>query len=173
MLEEAGAAAARGATVLAEIRGHGDAFDGSRGRDEDGRAAALARAVAEALERAGRRPADLVCASRRERLAARGPRRGPGPGDGARRGDGGAAGGGRQVDAGRGPGRLGGAPGGGRHPGDACRVLLPGTVGLEQPEEGLPLARIGTAGSAIGRGCALVTAPGLEGASCALVIEVA
>ena len=34
MLEAAEAAAERGATVLAEIGGHGDAYDPSRGQDE-------------------------------------------------------------------------------------------------------------------------------------------
>src|SRR5262249_19847660 len=45
--------ASRGATVLAEVRGHGSAFDGSRGAD-DGRASrAVARAIAAALADAG------------------------------------------------------------------------------------------------------------------------
>ena len=63
VLEDSAAAAARGATVLAEVRGHGDAFDASRGADETSVAAALARAVEMALELSGRAPAELTCVS--------------------------------------------------------------------------------------------------------------
>jgi 3-oxoacyl-[acyl-carrier-protein] synthase II len=60
-LEPAEAAAARGAPVLAEVLGHGTAFDPSG--DEEGLAAALAAAVGEALASAGLVPGDLDCAS--------------------------------------------------------------------------------------------------------------
>ena len=39
MLEDGAAAAARGATVLAEVGGHGDAYDASRGQDPETTAA--------------------------------------------------------------------------------------------------------------------------------------
>jgi 3-oxoacyl-[acyl-carrier-protein] synthase II len=53
MLEAAGPAAARGARVLSEVRGHGAAFDASRGEDDARAARAVARAVAAALADAG------------------------------------------------------------------------------------------------------------------------
>ena len=53
MLEEADAAAARGARVLAEVRGHGTAFDSSRGEDDARASRAVARAIAAALADAG------------------------------------------------------------------------------------------------------------------------
>ncbi len=53
LLEEAGAAAARGARVLAEVRGHGSAFDSSRGEDAARSARAVERAVRAALADAG------------------------------------------------------------------------------------------------------------------------
>ncbi len=173
MLEEAESAAARGATVLAEIRGHGDAFDRSRGRDEESCAAALARSVTSALRRADRQPSQLACVSL--------------SGNGARRGDRCEA---RGVALALGEATAGlpavaiksmlgeslGASGALQAVTaiESMRAgVLPGTAGLEQPEEGLPLARIGTDSSAVERGCGLVTALGLEGSSCALAIEVA
>jgi len=59
LLEDAGSAAARGAPVLAEIRGYGEAFDATAGEDEPSAAAAVARAVRLALEDAAVDPADL------------------------------------------------------------------------------------------------------------------
>jgi len=53
MLEEAEGAAARGARILASIRGHGQSFDPAVGEDESSTAAAVARAVRLALEDAG------------------------------------------------------------------------------------------------------------------------
>ncbi|HEY8022008.1 MAG TPA: beta-ketoacyl synthase N-terminal-like domain-containing protein, partial [Thermoanaerobaculia bacterium] len=53
MLEEAGAAAARGASALAEVRGHGAAFDSSRGADAARAARAVERAAMAALADAG------------------------------------------------------------------------------------------------------------------------
>jgi 3-oxoacyl-[acyl-carrier-protein] synthase II len=49
MLEAAEPAAARGGRVLAEVRGHGAAFDASRGEDDARAARAVTRAVAAAL----------------------------------------------------------------------------------------------------------------------------
>jgi 3-oxoacyl-[acyl-carrier-protein] synthase II len=53
MLEPAERAAERGVPALAEVRGHGAAFDPSRGRDAAAAAEAVARAVREALDDAG------------------------------------------------------------------------------------------------------------------------
>jgi len=56
MLEEAESAAARGAVVLAEVRGHGTAFDRSRGADPARAARAVTRALVAALDDAGLQP---------------------------------------------------------------------------------------------------------------------
>ncbi len=61
MLEDAGAAAGRGAPVLAEVLGHGSAFAPQRTREAA--AVAVARAVRLALEDAGIGPADVGCLS--------------------------------------------------------------------------------------------------------------
>lgn len=62
VLEEAGAAAARGARILAEIRGHGNCYDPSRGGDE--RAAdAVRRAVNLALEDSGTAASEIGAVS--------------------------------------------------------------------------------------------------------------
>ncbi len=65
MLEAADAALRRGAPILAEIRGHGSAYDPSRGRTPGAAAAAIARSIRLALDDAGLTPAavDVVSAS--------------------------------------------------------------------------------------------------------------
>jgi 3-oxoacyl-[acyl-carrier-protein] synthase II len=60
-LEDAAAAEARGAEVLAEIVGCGNAFDSSLGEDPLEAAAAVARAARAALEDAGLEPSDVDC----------------------------------------------------------------------------------------------------------------
>lgn len=60
MLEEAESARARGARILAEVRGCGEAFNPSPG-DADEAAGAVARAVRLALEDAAVEPGDLDC----------------------------------------------------------------------------------------------------------------
>lgn len=59
LLEEAQNAQARGARPLAELLGHGAAFDASGFRDATAAAAAIARAIAAALADAGRTPAEI------------------------------------------------------------------------------------------------------------------
>ncbi|HEV2990743.1 MAG TPA: beta-ketoacyl-[acyl-carrier-protein] synthase family protein [Candidatus Angelobacter sp.] len=61
MLEERESALARGATILGEIRGHGNAYDPG-GRRECG-PAAIARAMAVAVDDSGLRPSDIGCIS--------------------------------------------------------------------------------------------------------------
>jgi 3-oxoacyl-(acyl-carrier-protein) synthase len=61
LLEAAGAAAERGAPVLAEVLGHGSAF--AAAPDEAGKAEAVARAVRLALEDAGLAPEGVDCLS--------------------------------------------------------------------------------------------------------------
>jgi 3-oxoacyl-[acyl-carrier-protein] synthase II len=59
MLEEAESAAARGAAVLAEVSGHGAAFDAARGADLARAARAVERAMAVALADAGIGPESI------------------------------------------------------------------------------------------------------------------
>jgi 3-oxoacyl-[acyl-carrier-protein] synthase II len=63
MLEGADEAAARGARVLAEVKGHGTRFDPSRGADADRAAAAVAGAIDSALRDAGLGATDVDCVS--------------------------------------------------------------------------------------------------------------
>ncbi len=65
MLEEASLAERRGATILAEIRGHASCYDLSRGQQPESASAALCYAITTALADAGLEPAqiDLVSAS--------------------------------------------------------------------------------------------------------------
>ncbi|MBU08341.1 MAG: hypothetical protein CME13_10265 [Gemmatimonadetes bacterium] len=63
MLEEADAAKARGATVLAEIRGHGSMYDTSGGKDEECAVDVIARAIHMAVEDAGISADDIDCVS--------------------------------------------------------------------------------------------------------------
>ena len=69
LLEDADSASSRGATPLAEITGHGSAYDISRGHDPESLAAALERAIRQALDDAdvsggadGGRAVDVVSA---------------------------------------------------------------------------------------------------------------
>jgi 3-oxoacyl-(acyl-carrier-protein) synthase len=59
MLEDGDSAKARGARVLAEVRGNANAFDCSRGRDANSATRAIARAITEALLRAETAPSDV------------------------------------------------------------------------------------------------------------------
>ncbi|HLE84478.1 MAG TPA: beta-ketoacyl synthase N-terminal-like domain-containing protein [Thermoanaerobaculia bacterium] len=63
VFEPADSAERRGAPALAEVLGHGAAFDPARGRDAASAAAAVARAVRSALAAAGVDPDDVACAS--------------------------------------------------------------------------------------------------------------
>lgn len=63
MLEESTAAAARGVRVLAEIQGHGLAYDPSRGRDQETACGAVRRAILSALQDADLKPAEIHAVS--------------------------------------------------------------------------------------------------------------
>nr|XP_061799063.1 3-oxoacyl-[acyl-carrier-protein] synthase 2-like [Nerophis lumbriciformis] len=63
MLEEASVAKRRGATILAEIRGHASCYDCSRGEQADSASAALQYAVTTALADAGVEPAQIDAVS--------------------------------------------------------------------------------------------------------------
>ncbi len=180
MLEEASSALARGAPILAEIRGHGNCYDCSRGRDE--RAAdAVRRAVYLALADAGLEAGDV------EAVAA--------AANGSVLGD-------RHEALGL-AAALGGG-GGSRHrraesildlPVTAVKSMLgeslgasgalatiallesmragelPGIAGLEQPEPGLPLAGLSAEARRIDARRGLIDAVGLDGNVAALVVE--
>jgi 3-oxoacyl-[acyl-carrier-protein] synthase II len=63
MLEDAEAAAARGARALAEVRGHGSSYDCSRGWDAEHAVAAIARAMRQAMDDARLLPDEIDCLS--------------------------------------------------------------------------------------------------------------
>jgi 3-oxoacyl-[acyl-carrier-protein] synthase II len=167
MLEEAGAAAARGARVLAEVLGHGAAFDPSE--SEAGAARAVARAVRIALEDAGIGPGEIDAAS----LSANGSV----AGDRAEAVGIAAVFGERAADL---PvtaiksmlGEALGASGGFQ----AVALLgtlgdgaLPGILGFARSEEGFPLTAVaGTRRAGVRR--ALLTALGADGHACAVVL---
>jgi 3-oxoacyl-(acyl-carrier-protein) synthase len=168
MLEEAEAAAARGARVLAEVLGHGAAFDPTE--SEAGAAKALARAVRIALDDAGIGPGEIDAVS----LAANGSPAGDraeAAGIAAALGESAA---GLPVTAIKSMlGEALGASGGFQ----AVALLgifgdgaLPGIPGFEQSEAGFPLtgAAAGTRRVTVRR--ALLTALGTDGHACAVVI---
>ena len=62
MLEEWDSATARGARILAEVRGHGSAYDPS-GADRDKAPLSIARAMRDALKDAGLSPQEIGCIS--------------------------------------------------------------------------------------------------------------
>jgi 3-oxoacyl-[acyl-carrier-protein] synthase II len=59
MLEDAESARQRGATVLAQIRGHGGGYDCSRGRDDKKSVEVITRAIRQALNNAQTRPEQI------------------------------------------------------------------------------------------------------------------
>lgn len=170
VLEPAEGAAARGAAALAEVLGHGSAFDPSRGRDSKSAAAALARAVGSALASAGLDAGDVACASlsgsgsrtldRVEALAlgeALGPRVAELPVTAAKSG----------------LGESLGASGGFQ----AAVLLesfrsgeLPGVAGLEEPEADLPLAALRRESARVEASVGLLTAVDRHGGAHALLI---
>lgn len=168
VLEEADAAAARGANVLAEILGHGAAFDPSE--SEAGAAKALARAVRIALDDAGVGPGEIDAVS----LSANGSSTGDraeAAGIAAALGERAA---GLPVTAIKAMlGEALGASGGFQAVallGTFRDGLLPGVLGFEATEAGFPLtgAAADTRSVAVRR--ALLTALGADGHACAVVM---
>ncbi len=171
VLESADCAAGRGAPVLAVLRGQGTGFDPSRGGSPEGTAAAIARAVELALAEAGLAATDLDCLAagasgcpagdRAEALGVAGA-----VGESARR---------LPVTACKGAlGETLGASG----PLQTVLLLeamaagvLPGIAGLERPEEDLPLGGLSADARPLAARRGLVTSVGLDGKSCALVVE--
>ena len=171
MLEEASSALARGAPILGEIRGHGNCYDCSRGRDQ--RAAdAVRRAVGLALADAGLEPGDVEAVAAAASGSVLGDRH-EAQGLAAALGDGEAV----ELPVAAVKSMLGeclGASG-------ALAVItllesmragvLPGIAGLEQPEPGLPLAGLAAESRRIEARRGLVDAVGLDGNVAALVVE--
>ena len=169
MLEEAESAAARGARVLAEVGGHGAAFDSSRGAEPARAARAMARAIAIALDDAGIREEEVDALS----AAA----------NGSRSGDAAEAAGIAAALPGRAAtlpisaikGLLGEALGAG----GAFQVVdmletmgdrhLPGVAGFERGDAGFPLA-LGAGNAVVTVRSALVDARGLDGQHATLVL---
>lgn len=168
MLEDADSAAARGATVLAEIAGHGAAFDISR--TEEDAAGAIARAVRLALEDAGLSPGEIDCLSASAN--------GSVAGDRAEARGVAAAMRGRAADL---PvsaiksmlGEALGASGAFQAAallGTFADGVLPGIRGLEETEEGFPLKGVSPKNRNIEARRALLSAVGADGHCCALVL---
>jgi 3-oxoacyl-[acyl-carrier-protein] synthase II len=75
MLEDADSATARGARVLAEIKGHGSRYDCRRARDDEQATGTIARTMQLALHDAEMTPAELDCVSASANGSVRGDRR--------------------------------------------------------------------------------------------------
>lgn len=170
VLEEAEAARERGATVIAEILGHGSSFDVSRGRDEELAATAVGRALSLAMADAGARPEEIDAAS----LAANGSPRGDrhealgfGIAFGQRAGQ-------LPVIAVKSAlGEILGASGALQTLGlieSMRRGVLPGVVGLEQRDEELPLEAVSAESRQLDVRRGVVHALGFDGNSSAIVI---
>ncbi len=174
VLEEAGAAAARGATVLAGVLGYGSAFNpetgGAADTAEAGGARALARAIAIALADAELAAADLDCVSASAN--------GSVAGDRAEAAGIAAALGGHAANL---PvtavksmlGEALGASGGFQ----AVALLetlrtgsLPGILGLERVEDGFPLTGAAAATREVAARRALLTALSTDGHACAVIL---
>ncbi len=171
MLEEADSARARGARVLAEIRGHGNAFDCSRGADEGEAVKAVSRALRLALDDAGVAADEIDAASVAANGSVRGDRHealgfGDAFGERARRlpvtavksmlGEALGASGAFQTLA------LVTAMAGG---------VLPGVRGLAERDAALPLAAASPVSHEIEMRRGLVHALGFDGNTCALVVD--
>lgn len=170
VLEEAGAARARGARVLAEVLGHGNRFDPSRGTDTQSAVRAVAGAIRVALADAGQGPPALDAVSASASGSPRGDRHeahgiAAALGEEARRlpimavkahlGEALGASGAFQTVA-----LL-----------EAMRTgRLPGIRGLEELEPDFPLAGATAAGHQLELRRGLLVAQGLDGNVCALVL---
>jgi 3-oxoacyl-[acyl-carrier-protein] synthase II len=170
MLEDSQSAHARGARILAEVRGAGSGYDCSRGRDEAKAVKAVAHSLHFALYDAGMLPYEVESLS----ASANGSPRGDSLeahavaqvfGDHARR---------MNVTAIK--SMLGETLGasGALQTVDALETLrdcqLPGIPGLEEVEEDFPFAPPGGGGQGVDCVNVLVNSVGLDGHSCSLVV---
>lgn len=169
MLEDAEAVERRGAPVLAEVLGHGSAFAAEPG--EAGTASAVARAVRLALEDAGLGPEDVDClfASASGSVAFdRGEAAGLAEALGVRAAD-------LPVTAVKSMlGEALGASGGFQAVallGTLEDGVLPGVPGLEATEPGFPLGGVKPQSRRIEVRRALLTAVGVDGHCCALILS--
>jgi 3-oxoacyl-[acyl-carrier-protein] synthase II len=170
VLEEAEAATARGARILAEVAGAGEAFDPTRGHGGPAGARAVERAVRKALDAAGATPAEtgFLSASANGSVAGdRAEARGVAAVWGARAGE-------LPVTAVK--SMLGEALGasGALQVVAALSTLadgrLPGVAQLDEPEPGLPLRPLAQSREIAARR-ALVTGQGFDGPCCTLVLS--
>lgn len=169
MLEEAGSALARGAPILAEIRGHGNCYDCSRGRD-DRAIDAVRRAIGLALGDARLSAGDIDAVSAAANGSVRGDRHE-------------ALGLAAAMGAAAPPpltavksmlGESLGASGAFATIAlieSMRRGVLPGVRGLEQPDAALPLDGVSAQPREISGRRGLVDAVGLDGNVGALVVE--
>lgn len=175
MLESADGAAARGARVLATLRGHAETFDPSAGEDETAAAEAVARAVRLALEDAEVEPRDLdllVLAANGSVRGDRAEARGVAQSLGQRAGD---------IPVAAPKAQLGeslGASGAFQALtalGVFAEEVVPGVTGLETTEEGFPLGGVSAETRRLDRRprLALLHAAGTDGQCCAVVVEAA
>jgi 3-oxoacyl-[acyl-carrier-protein] synthase II len=170
MLEEEASARERGARVLAEVCGWGSGFDRTRGRDEAKAVEGSAHAMRLALYGAGMLPYEVECLS----ASANGSQHGDHIearavarvfGEHARR---------MPVAAVK--SMLGETLGasGALQAVDALETMrdgvLPGIRGLEQLEEGFPLAPVGPGRQEVDCVNVLVNSVGLDGHSCSLIV---
>jgi minimal PKS chain-length factor (CLF/KS beta) len=175
MLESAEGAAARGARILAMLRGHAETFDPSAGEDETAAAEAVARAVRLALEDAGVEPRDLDLlvlsangSVRGDRAEARGVAQSLGPR---------AA----EIPVAAPKAQLGEALGASGSLqaltalGIFAEGIVPGVTGLETTEDGFPLGGASAETRRLDRRprLALLHAASTDGQCCAVVVEAA
>jgi 3-oxoacyl-[acyl-carrier-protein] synthase II len=176
LLEDGDAAEARGARILAEVRGHGEAFNPATGEDAEAAAVAITRAVRLALEDAAVDPADLDVLS----LAANGgirSDRAEARGLAAALGGAGSTGASRPAAAVKAMlGEAMGASGAFQ----AVALLgtfgdgaVPGVLGLEKTDDGFPLSGVAAHTRTLDRRprLGLLHAAAWDGQCCAVVLE--
>ena len=169
MLEEARSALERGAPVLAEIRGHANCYDCSRGKDERS-VDAIRRAIGLAVADAGITAAEIDAVSAAANGSVLGDRH-------EAAGLAAAFGGRQDLPVTAVKSMLGetlGASGAFATIAllESMRTgLFPGVRGLREPEDGLPLSGLSPESRQIEARRGLVDAVGLDGNVCALVIE--
>jgi 3-oxoacyl-[acyl-carrier-protein] synthase II len=169
MLEDAESAAARGARVLAEVRGHGSRFDSFQGSETESADRTIAAAVRLALREAGVTTADLDAVSAAANGSVDGDRA-------EAKALAAVFGGCRHGPAVTAPKALFGEALGASGALQAVALVealrtgrLPGTPGLRDVEEPFLRERIGVAPRAVGIHSGLVNAVGHDGHCCAVV----